>query len=252
MDAWAGKLTELQMDDALAYVRSMATTVPPAPVVPWRAPQPIAPVLPAPGQEAAPAITGPIVIHPNGKHADLKMKDDRIVPLEEVAKAFKDKRRIVVIDARAPSDYLRLHVEGAVSVPYYDPHELDKIPNDGTWVIAYCACPTHASGVIVFLHGRGGSVTRAEGVAQQLREAGLPPDFAIVLVEGPYSTGFGHHWGDSAQEQATTRARLRARLRQVLGDGGPPLGRAQYIELDGPHTLPPEVLRALVAFATAT
>jgi cytochrome c oxidase cbb3-type subunit 3 len=149
MEPWTGKLTEQQMDDVLAYVRSMATSVPPAPVVPWRAPQPVAPILPPPGQEAAPAITGPIVIHPNGKEATIKMKDDRIAPLEEVAAAYKDKRRMVIIDARAPSDYLRLHVAGAVSVPYYDPHELDKIPNDGTWVIAYCACPTHASGEIV-------------------------------------------------------------------------------------------------------
>lgn len=149
MEPWTGKLTDVQMDDVIAYVRSMATTVPPAPPVPWR-PTPVTPpIVPPPGMEAAPPITGPIVINPNGKQADLKMKDDRIVPLQEVADALKEKRRIVIIDARAPSDYLRLHVTGAVSVPYYDPHELAKIPNDGTWVIAYCACPTHASGVIV-------------------------------------------------------------------------------------------------------
>jgi phospholipase/carboxylesterase len=189
--------------------------------------------------------------------------------------------------------------------------------------------PEHAAGVVVFLHGRGGSLARAGEMAKQLRDAGLPSDFAIVLVEGPYSTGLGHHWGDSVEEQATTRARLRARLRDLLGDGGPPPGRvtiagfsqgagvaidmgveeprigavasfspclsmlrgelpkrhdlrvllahgrtdarcpveesrslaraleaahepAQYIEFDGPHTVPPEVVRALVAFATAT
>ncbi len=154
MDPWTGKLTEQQIDDAIAYLRSMATSVPPAPPVPWHAPLPAvvtqtAQAAQMPGLESAPKLTGPIVINPNGKPADLKMKDDRLVPLQEVADALKNKRRIVIVDARAPSDFLRLHITGAVSVPYYEPGELDKIPNDGTWVIAYCACPHHASGVIV-------------------------------------------------------------------------------------------------------
>ena len=34
-------------------------------------------------------------------------------------------------------------------MPYYALGGLDRVPNDGTWVIAYCACPHHASGVIV-------------------------------------------------------------------------------------------------------
>jgi cytochrome c oxidase cbb3-type subunit 3/ubiquinol-cytochrome c reductase cytochrome c subunit len=42
-------------------------------------------------------------------------------------------------------------------MPYYNnPAELDRIPNDGTWVIAYCACPHHASGAVVdALRARG-------------------------------------------------------------------------------------------------
>lgn len=155
MEPWAAKLTPLQIDDAIAYLRSMAMAVPPAPPVPWHAPLPVAPTTtttiatPLSGLESAPTLSGPIVINPNGRPADLKMKDDRIVPMQEVADALKNKRRIVIVDARAPSDFLRLHITGAISVPYYDPKELDKIPNDGTWVIAYCACPHHASGVIV-------------------------------------------------------------------------------------------------------
>ncbi len=152
MDPWVAKLTDQQIDDAIAYLRSMATTVPPSPPVPWHPQLPASATptsAPMPGLEAAPKLTGPIVINPNGKPADLKMKDDRLVPLQEVADALKNKRRIVIVDARAPSDFLRLHITGAVSVPYYEPGELDKIPNDGTWVIAYCACPHHASGVIV-------------------------------------------------------------------------------------------------------
>jgi cytochrome c oxidase cbb3-type subunit 3/ubiquinol-cytochrome c reductase cytochrome c subunit len=58
-------------------------------------------------------------------------------------------QRLVIVDARTPADYLRLHIAGAISIPYYDMHDLDKIPNDGTWVIAYCACPHHVSGIVV-------------------------------------------------------------------------------------------------------
>jgi phospholipase/carboxylesterase len=79
-----------------------------------------------------------------------------------------------------------------------------------------------ASGVVVFLHGRSRSLAYAQGTADQMRAAGLPSSFAIVLVEAPYSTGFGHQWGETAQRQATARARLRARLRELSAAGGPP------------------------------
>jgi cytochrome c oxidase cbb3-type subunit 3/ubiquinol-cytochrome c reductase cytochrome c subunit len=34
-------------------------------------------------------------------------------------------------------------------VPYHDHSQRERIPHDGTWVIAYCACPHHASGEVV-------------------------------------------------------------------------------------------------------
>jgi rhodanese-related sulfurtransferase len=48
-----------------------------------------------------------------------------------------------------PTDWLQLHIIGSISTPYYDLKSLDDIPNDGTWVMAYCACPHHASGEVV-------------------------------------------------------------------------------------------------------
>jgi cytochrome c oxidase cbb3-type subunit 3/ubiquinol-cytochrome c reductase cytochrome c subunit len=42
-----------------------------------------------------------------------------------------------------------LHIAGAISTPYYDHDSLDDLPNDGTWVLAYCACPHHVSGEVV-------------------------------------------------------------------------------------------------------
>ena len=64
-------------------------------------------------------------------------------------KALDDKRRLIIADARPPSDWLNLHITGAISTPYYDTQALDDLPNDGTWVLAYCACPHHVSGQVV-------------------------------------------------------------------------------------------------------
>ena len=188
--------------------------------------------------------------------------------------------------------------------------------------------PTTAASVLVLLHGRGGNIARSAELVKRLRQAGLPTDVSIVLIEGPFPTNFGHAWGNDAVEQATSRARVRARLAELLGSHGPsptrvvlagfsqgagvagdiaaeeprvgalasfsPCGfwlrdqlpkRAglrvllahgnrdvvcpvnesrslaavlknaqvpvQYLEFDGGHTVPNEVVRALVAFAAA-
>lgn len=133
MPAWDGVLDDVQVDDLVAFIRSRALPLAPPPVV---------------QQPAAPR-TGPVVLNPKGKPAKLKLKDGRLVSLEALKAALDQKRRIVICDARAPSEWLSLHIEGAISTPYYDKPSLDDIPKDGTWVVAYCACPHHASGEVV-------------------------------------------------------------------------------------------------------
>lgn len=81
--------------------------------------------------------------------------------------------------------------------------------------------PAHAAGLLVFLHGRGGSNAQSGKLAKRLRDAGLPLDLAIVLIEAPFPTPFGYAWGKDAAEQATSRARVRAKLQELLGAGGP-------------------------------
>jgi cytochrome c oxidase cbb3-type subunit 3 len=141
MVPWKGALTPLQIDDVVAFVRSMA--VPPAiPVLPsvTNAAKPSAPLPPR---------QGPIVLNPRGKPPEFVLKEELYVSIEQVKKALDGKRRLIIADARAPSDWLNLHITGAISTPYYEPRALDDIPNDGTWVLAYCACPHHVSGEVV-------------------------------------------------------------------------------------------------------
>lgn len=133
MTPFAGKLTDAQIDDLVAHLRSWAEKPTPPP------PPPIAP----------PPADGPVVIHPRGKTPTWKLKDDRFVAAADVRAAYAQKRKMVIIDARPPSDWLALRIPGAISVPHYDVAGLDRVPNDGTWVVAYCACPHHASGIVV-------------------------------------------------------------------------------------------------------
>jgi mono/diheme cytochrome c family protein/rhodanese-related sulfurtransferase len=131
MVPWKGALTPEQIDDVVAYVRSMARPPGPPPLPP-----------------AAPR-TGPVVINPKGRAPDFVLKDDRYVGIDQVKEALDKKRRLVIADARSPGEWSNLHIAGAISTPYYDAKSLDDIPNDGTWVLAYCACPHHVSGEVV-------------------------------------------------------------------------------------------------------
>lgn len=132
MPAFQGALREPQLDDVVVFLRGWAT--PPAPE--RRAPPELPPL-------------GPVVINPAGARPDFTLRDGRYVPIEAVNRALEQKKRLVIIDARAVSDWLVMRIPGSISVPYYGFSRLDELPRDGTWITAYCACPHHASGVVV-------------------------------------------------------------------------------------------------------
>jgi mono/diheme cytochrome c family protein/rhodanese-related sulfurtransferase len=151
MAAFAGMVPEADIDAAVAYLRS------------WARPTGTAP------DRVNPPATPPtnVVVNSKGKPPTFTLRDGRFVPAAQVKRALDQKRRIVIVDARAPSDWLRSRIRGAVSVPYYDLSGLDALPTDGTWIVAYCACPHHASGVVIDeLRKRGvaNSVVLDEGV----------------------------------------------------------------------------------------
>jgi rhodanese-related sulfurtransferase/mono/diheme cytochrome c family protein len=132
MVAWKDKLADKDITDVVAFVRDFERHA-----------------VPAAAQLPAPTGTEPMVINPKGKSPGFSLKEDRFVPAADVAEALAKKRKLVIIDARSPSDWMRVHIPGAVSIPYYDNKRLDDVPNDDTWVLAYCACPHHASGEVV-------------------------------------------------------------------------------------------------------
>ncbi|MEZ4301487.1 MAG: c-type cytochrome [Polyangiaceae bacterium] len=149
MPGFGGALTSDDIDNVVAFVRSWA--------------RPPAPVRKAPPE---PPPLGDFIINPRGPHPTFTLRDDRYVPIADVERALAEKKRIIIIDARAPSDWYTMHIPGAISVPYYAIARLDSMPKDGTWITAYCACPHHASGAIV----------------DELRKRGFP--HTAVLDEG--------------------------------------------------------------------
>jgi cytochrome c oxidase cbb3-type subunit 3 len=135
MVPWKTALTPTQIDGLVAYLRSRA--------VPIAIPPPLLPGPPAPPH------TGPIVLNPRGRPPEFTLKENLYVSIDQVKAALDAKRRIIITDARPPSDWMNLHITGAISTPYYDLKSLDDLPNDGTFVVAYCACPHHVSGIVV-------------------------------------------------------------------------------------------------------
>lgn len=175
MEPFAGKLSPGQISDVIAYLRSSARPVPPPP-------QPLMAPPPMPSQESLLPLTGPVVINAGGRAPAFTLRDGLYLPVAQAGEAHAQKRKLVFVDARTPSDYLRMHIQGAISIPYYDMRDLSKVPKDGTWVIAYCACPHHVSGVVVDeLRKRGYTHTAVldEGVFDWLQKG-----FPVVASQG--------------------------------------------------------------------
>ncbi|HEY1816799.1 MAG TPA: c-type cytochrome [Kofleriaceae bacterium] len=142
MIAWQAKLSSQDIADVIAYVRSLQTSV---------------------GEQRLPPPTGhePLFVNPTGKppsfkgHGEVCPKqrpgcttDPRFVAAADVKRALDDGRKFVIIDARPASEWMLVHVAGAVSIPYSDMTRVAEIPKDA-WVVAYCACPHHLSGIVV-------------------------------------------------------------------------------------------------------
>ncbi len=161
MPAFGKLLAPSELDDLTAAIRGWARPIGPATAA--------ATWLPA---------VADLVIHPQGPPPKFSLREGRYVPAAEVAEALRTGARLVVLDARPLSDWHAGHIPGATPAPFHD--SLDTIaaalPRDGTWIIAYCACPHAASGKVVdALRERGFSNTAVldEGI-QIWQERGYP------------------------------------------------------------------------------
>jgi cytochrome c oxidase cbb3-type subunit 3/ubiquinol-cytochrome c reductase cytochrome c subunit len=110
----------------------------------WQGTAPLYPGMPA--ARAAPLPLGPVPLHPGGPEpAGFKLSPGT-TPAAVVKAELDRGAKMAILDARAPSDYMNEHIEGAVSVPFYDPAPyFSGLPKDA-WLVSYCACPHAESG----------------------------------------------------------------------------------------------------------
>lgn len=192
MEAFAAKLSPQDIEDVVAFVRAFGK------------PQQVAEPQPKPQPLAAPTGKEPLLINPKGKdpvwknlRVDAQSGKPRYVSIDEVKRAMVDeKRRMVIIDARPPSDWMRARIEGAVSIPYHDMKRLSEIPKN-VWVIAYCACPHHLSGIVVdelWKRGHQRALVLDEGVLEWHRR-GYPMTTAPGVGPPPKEDHSGHNHG---------------------------------------------------------
>ena len=134
MKAYNKQLSEEQRNDLTHYIRSLASGWSPEPRE----------LAPYPDPEN-------YTLNPDGTHPEFELREGRYVPMEQVLKALTEKRRLVILDTRTTSEWHNAHIPGSVPIPYYvSEEEVDKgLPKDGTWIIAYCACPHAASDKII-------------------------------------------------------------------------------------------------------
>lgn len=157
MPAFGGELEPRAIDDLVAFLRRME-----------REPDAVPAHLSPPSLDDV-----PLLRHPEGPTPTFTLREGRYVSAVQVRDAIEQRSRLIVLDARPTSDWLRRRLPGAIPVPYYDIEPIiERLPRDGTWIVAYCGCPHAASGAVV----------------DALRAAGF--ENTAVLDEGVY------HWID--------------------------------------------------------
>jgi mono/diheme cytochrome c family protein/rhodanese-related sulfurtransferase len=152
MVGYADSLGAEGVEDVMAYLKTQPN---------WLVPGEIAGSIKPPPIPLGPVPLNPRGPMPKGFHAYPESTRTKVVWAE-----FHRGARMAFLDARTSSDYLTSHIEGAVSVPFYDPTPyLEALPKTA-WLVAYCGCPQAESGAL----------------ARQLLDAGFSK--VTVLEEG--------------------------------------------------------------------
>jgi predicted esterase len=87
-----------------------------------------------------------------------------------------------------------------------------------------------AEGLVVFLHGYGGSIGRSDWFVERLRAAGLPPELAIVRIEAPLVVlpSGRAWWKSSLEERAINGGRVEREL-EALRQAAPRAAGRLYV-----------------------
>lgn len=156
MPGYASTLPEQTRKDLVALLRS------------WQ--RPVESPLPAPPR---PGSLDRVVIGEGAPNAEFP--PGRFVPVDTVKAALDAGRRMVLLDARPPSDYSRAHIAHAISAPFYETADYAaQIPKDAP-VVTYCGCPHAESGVAAdTLRARGYTTFVLDEGFTVWRERGYP------------------------------------------------------------------------------
>ncbi len=131
MLAFKDSITQKDIDNVTAFLRSRASG--------WDKPQQLDSIT-VPKPEA-------YVLNPDSIAPVFVLRENKFVAAEQVNKALTEGKRMIILDARSEVAWRQMHIPGAAPVPYYsEPDEfINDIPNDGTQIVIYCACPHAAS-----------------------------------------------------------------------------------------------------------
>lgn len=134
MQSFSDELDDSQIDSVVAYLRSQSRG--------WTANPPTLVEPPTPDQ---------YILNPEGDAPQFTLRDGRYVPAAEVVSALEQKKRFILLDTRPASAWQRSHIPGAVPMPYYRDKSRagENLPQDDTWIVAYCACPHAASDSVI-------------------------------------------------------------------------------------------------------
>ncbi|MFV1883785.1 MAG: c-type cytochrome [Balneola sp.] len=130
MIAFKDSLNDDELDAVTAFLRSRASG--------WDVPEPSTVTVPSADQ---------YVLNPDGIDPEFDLREGKFVSAEQVNQAMKEGRKMIIMDARSEVAWRQTHIPGSFPVPYYEDPEnfIDDIPNDGTQIVIYCACPHAAS-----------------------------------------------------------------------------------------------------------
>lgn len=134
MRAFSGILSEADIDNVTAYIRSLARDEASAGRIALRA-------LPAPEE---------YVLNPDAPDPDFTLAEGRYVSAADLYAAMVEGRRMVLLDTRVVSVWQRAHLAGSVPFPYYSELEgkVEHLPRD-VQIVAYCSCPRAASDYVI-------------------------------------------------------------------------------------------------------